>query len=181
MVYTKRGETCSVEGCDRAVWARTYCGKHYRAWHAHGDPTYRVIVPLDVRIWEKIEKTDDCWLWTGALSSGYGVVGYEGRHLRVHRVVYELLVGPIPEGLTLDHLCRVRSCCRPEHLEPVTATVNKERGESPAAKNARKTHCNKGHEYTEANTMLDAKGKRRCRRCNLDRYYALKEKAAAEG
>jgi len=150
-------------------------------WHTHGDPLFRVHAPLEERTWTRIEKTDTCWLWTGALSNGYGIFTYRGKHYLVHRYIYELVVGSIPEGLTLDHLCRVRNCCRPEHLEPVPAAINKERGESPAARNARKTHCNRGHEFTEENTMRDANGKRRCRRCNRERYHMLKEKSAAVG
>jgi hypothetical protein len=81
---------------------------------------------LTDRFWSKVDKLDDgCWLWTGACNStGYGQWGVNGRSRSVHRVAYEALVGPIPDGLTIDHLCRVRPCCNPEHLEPVTIAEN---------------------------------------------------------
>jgi hypothetical protein len=81
---------------------------------------------VDERFWNKVNKTDTCWLWTGALQSrGYGSVGI-GNHRTglAHRVAYEALVGPIGDGLTIDHLCRVKSCVNPAHLEPVTSAEN---------------------------------------------------------
>jgi hypothetical protein len=113
-----------------------------------------------------------CWPWTGAKSdSGYGLFSEKnekGRPVlrRAHRLMYEYMVGPIPEGLTLDHLCRNRLCVRPSHLEPVTSVENVRRGEAPTAKNARKTHCPRGHEYNAANTILNDKGWRRCGICS---------------
>lgn len=90
------------------------------------------------------EPNSGCWLWKGATACGYGYF----RHRPAHRFAYELYRGPIPEGLQLDHLCRVRSCVNPSHLEAVTQGVNLHRGETIAARNAAKTHCPKGHEYT---------------------------------
>jgi hypothetical protein len=85
-------------------------------------------------------------------------------------------MGAVPEGLELDHLCRVRGCVNPKHLEPVTHRENLMRGESWSAVNARKTHCPEGHPYDETNTYIDGKGRRRCRECarayDLRRYYA---------
>ena len=99
-----------------------------------------------------------CWIWTGKLVNGYGSMNTHigGKHtgLPAHRVVYELLVGPIPEGLTLDHLCRVRCCVNPNHLEPVTDKVNILRGTGMSARNIKKTHCSQGHEYTLENTRI---------------------------
>src|SRR5690606_13797613 len=84
-------------------------------------PEVRMI--LTDRFWKKVTKTEaDCWEWTGALNSrGYGCVGIDSKRYLTHRVAYEALVGPIPEGLTIDHLCRNKVCCNPAHLEPVTA------------------------------------------------------------
>jgi hypothetical protein len=80
-----------------------------------------------------------------------------------------LLVGPIPEGLTIDHLCRVRHCVNPAHLEAVSERVNILRGNGAGARNARKTHCVKGHAFTPDNLYRDYQGYRRCRRCHIDR------------
>lgn len=99
-----------------------------------------------------------CWLWTGTRKNGYGRLNavIDGQHqcLLAHRVVYESLVGPVPDGLTLDHRCRVRACVNPAHLEPVTMKENILRGESAGARNAVKTHCPKGHPYSPENTAV---------------------------
>jgi hypothetical protein len=122
------------------------------------------------RFWKRIDKTDTCWLWRPPLTpAGYGqFFPTKGTRMLAHRFAYELLVGPIPQGLTLDHLCRVRNCVNPEHLEPVTIGVNGRRGNSPWAINARKTHCPKGHEYDEANTYVSPQGRRLCRACHRE-------------
>ena len=119
------------------------------------------------RFWGRVNKTSTCWLWTGPTDQdGYGLVSIQNKSRRVHRLAYEMLVGPIPEGLTLDHLCRTPSCVNPAHLEPVTSRVNTLRGFNPPAINARKTHCKRGHAYTPENTMLLTKGRRFCRECH---------------
>ncbi len=129
------------------------------------------------RIRSKIEFTDTCWLWTAATSHGYGRVQWDGRLHQAHRVVYELLVGSIPEGLTIDHLCRVRNCVNPEHMEPVTNRENILRGEAPSALHAKKTHCPQGHPYSEENTFV-ANGSRNCKKCNNTRTRRWREKQA---
>ena len=109
--------------------------------------------------------TDQCWRWQGWINKGYGMASVPGRgNVGVHRLTYELLVGPIPFGLHLDHLCRNPSCVNPAHLEPVTAQENLRRGQGWAGINARKTHCPQGHEYTASNTY-QWRGQRRCREC----------------
>jgi hypothetical protein len=110
-----------------------------------------------------------CWQWTRAKSNGYGQLMTEGRHWMAHRYTYTHLVGPIPEGLDLDHLCRNRACVNPEHLEPVTHRENVLRGMSPAALRARSTHCKNGHLFDESTTVLNAKGQRTCRICNNEK------------
>lgn len=107
-----------------------------------------------------------CWVWIGdATPRGYGrFMNQNGKVVRAHRVFYELLRGPIPDGLSIDHLCRVTSCVNPDHLEAVTNKENVLRGIGPTARNAKKTHCPLGHEYDAANTRHDKKS-RFCREC----------------
>jgi hypothetical protein len=106
-----------------------------------------------------------CLLWTGAKMQGYGHVNVRGQQLKVHRLMYEWFVGPIPDGMDLDHLCRVTHCGAPAHLEPVTRRINTLRGVSPPAVNAQKTHCPQGHEYDLLNTYWNAQS-RHCRTCH---------------
>lgn len=106
---------------------------------------------LPARFEAKVERTDTCWLWMGAQNSrGYGCWAVQTVSQLAHRVAYEALVGPIPEGLTIDHLCRVKLCVNPAHLEPVTRRENIRR----AAEQDRPTHCPQGHEYTPENTRV---------------------------
>jgi hypothetical protein len=135
---------------------------------------------LPERFWNKVQTntSTDCWEWTASLiKSGYGHYRHEGAPRRAHRVAYEVLVGRIPDGLDLDHLCRTRHCVNPAHLEPVTAAENLRR--SPlvaemfakgASMQASKTHCPKGHEYSPENTRLNRKGGRVCLQCNRAAY-----------
>ena len=115
---------------------------------------------------------DDCWNWPWAkMPAGYGVVRKGGRQQMAHRVMYEDIVGPIPEGLTIDHLCSNPSCVNPLHLEPVTMHENLLRGRSFAGLNAKKTHCPAGHAYDEVNTLHCA-DRRFCRTCLRERDRA---------
>ena len=106
---------------------------------------------LLARVERRIKKTEACWEWTGARATGYGQVWFEGRVQQAHRIVYEALIGPIPEGFELDHLCRNRCCVNPAHLEPVTSRENTMRGVGPTAINAAKTHCKRGHPLSPGN------------------------------
>lgn len=105
-----------------------------------------------------------CWIWTGCLKDGYGQFPH-GNGSKAHRFACELAGKALPENLEPDHLCRVRACVRPEHLEPVTHRVNTLRGSSPAANNARKTHCVHGHEFTPENMKIEHYGGRSHRKC----------------
>lgn len=121
---------------------------------------------LDSKFFDKVEKTDTCWLWFGCrMRSGYGKLGRKGKTLLAHRYSYELLKGVIPKGLTIDHLCRVRNCVNPDHLEAVTIGVNTLRGSSVSALAARKTHCPSGHEYSGASLRITKEGHRKCLIC----------------
>lgn len=126
-----------------------------------------------IRFLEKIrvDPQSGCWLWESALDfGGYGILWLgDGRSVRAHRFAYELLRGPIPEGLTLDHLCRVRRCVNPEHLDPCTAGENARRApNAPYWVRARQTACKRGHPFDIANTRIH-NGRRECRRCAADR------------
>lgn len=126
------------------------------------------------RFWAKVDRRGHgCWLWVGATTKGYGVFRDDNdRNVLAYRYSYEQLRGPIPDGLTLDHLCRVPACVNPDHLEPVTIRENILRGTGPTARNAEKTHCVHGHPFPK--TSVEAGRKRRClpcmRRDNAARY-----------
>src|SRR5690349_6193803 len=116
------------------------------------------------RFWSHVLKTESCWLWTGALTKGYGHFRISPRvEVLAHRFAYEQLVGPIADGLELDHLCRTPACVNPAHLEPVTHAVNMARGIFVTA-----ATCKNGHAWTEENT-LRVRGRRFCRACNREK------------
>lgn len=126
---------CKADACpDRAV-SRGFCNRHYQRWYKYGDESVlkRIHGDDEARFWSKVDRQPDgCWLWTDAINprTGYAQVrmgGRGGRMVLVHRWSYEHLVAPIPRGLQLDHLCRVRHCVNPDHLEPVTAQENRRR------------------------------------------------------
>lgn len=112
---------------------------------------------------------DACWIWRRATDpNGYGRFWLNSGMRLAHRVVFELHRGPVADGLSLDHLCRVTSCVNPSHLEPVTHQENVRRGNAGKPQAAR-THCPQGHEYTEANTYIGKHGSRFCRACDKNR------------
>jgi hypothetical protein len=139
------------------------------------------IVPLVERLLPKVDYAGpipaarpdlgNCWLWTHHCKDGYGYLsrGRRGEGLvGSHVAMWELVNGPVPEGLELDHLCRTPACCRPSHLEAVTPRQNVHRSDSPWGVNGRKTHCIHGHEFTPENTLIvkrDERRRRRCRAC----------------
>jgi len=116
------------------------------------------------------EPNTGCWLWTGEITKrGYGrlmVQDGRWRHVLAHRFSYERFVGPIPDGLCIDHKCRCRSCVNPNHLQVVTYRENLLLGETLAGANAAKTHCPKGHFLSDANLLKSTSGRRKCRECN---------------
>ncbi len=171
---------CVISDCVRTdIAARGLCRKHYQRWRLRDRPTSLDALgdlTTEQRFWEKVEKTATCWLWTGALQpNGYG----RFQNYLAHRYAYELLVGPIPSGLTIDHVktrgCKHRNCVNPAHLEPVTQKVNNARGVGAAvtkARHAAKTHCKLGHEFTIENTYIKPDGRRSCKACKTSRAKA---------
>jgi hypothetical protein len=135
-----------------------------------------------LRFWAKaVIRTDGCWAWSAAITrGGYGHFWVDGHHVSAHRFAYELLVGPIPEGLTLDHLCRVRHCVNPAHLEPVTMRENNLRGDAPPARNAAKTHCVHGHPFDEENTYQHPRRSRVCQTCQTEGRRRYRERRKAQ-
>jgi len=127
------------------------------------------------RLWSKLLIGDGCWLWQGVAVHGYGRMRRADQKNRaVHRLVYELLVGPIPAHLEPDHLCRQRNCARPDHLELVTHRENTMRGDTIGARNSAKATCPAGHAYD-----IFARGRRACRRCINERRRLRRAGAAA--
>ena len=129
--------------------------------------------PVLDRFHEKyvVDAVTGCWEWTaGRIDTGYGALGVDGKMMLAHRFAYEQFVGQIPDGLALDHLCRNRGCCNPEHLNPCTRGENvlAPGSESLAAVNAAKTHCVHGHEFDDMNTYM-WRGRRSCRACRKRR------------
>jgi len=116
------------------------------------------------RFWSQTDKGDGCWLWTGGKTlAGYGQLSIDYRKTLAHRYAYELLVGPIPPGMEIDHLCRNRSCVNPQHMEAVTHAENMRR-------QVRRPHCPQGHEMTGHNLMYRKDGGGRiCRACRDQR------------
>jgi len=139
----------------------------------HGD---RTPAPVSERIMRRVAIVESgCWIWQGGTDrKGYGMMragAADGfRHGYTHRLSYETFVGPIPDGLVIDHLCRVPPCCNPAHLEPVTTGENSRRGIGPSRRKewARtRTHCFRGHEFTSENILIK-KRQRSCRQCERD-------------
>lgn len=132
----------------------------------------RKIIPNEQRFWALVDKTPTCWLWTGNVNhKGYGLFAMrlpDGKYKPVsaHVFAYELANGPVPFGKVLDHVeCDMPPCVNPGHMKPETNRANVLRGNGPTARNARKTHCKNGHEFTEANIYRKADGTRECRTC----------------
>ena len=121
---------CLIEGCDGRHKGHGYCENHLKRLQRHGDPLGGLITDPSERFEKYIQRTDGCWLWRGPINGyGYGNIRIGGGvRVMAHRLSYERWVGRIPEGMHIDHLCRVRHCVNPDHLQPVTAAENDMRG-----------------------------------------------------
>lgn len=167
--------TCSIDGCEKPHLARGWCRAHYLCWYKNGDPLvnknprlgWPANLVMRLRFMPPDRLPTGCIEYTGPLDArGYGsqiTRGPGALRVQTHVAAYEMLVGPVPDGLELDHLCRNPRCCNPSHLEPVTHAENMRRAGSAV------THCIHGHEYTPENTARDGRGRRYCRACNRQR------------
>ena len=165
--------TCSVDGCERAATLRFgKCGKHAHQFHAADVRAMTV----EERFWMYVQPPSihDCWEWRGTRRDRYGTLSVNGKITLAHRVSYELLVRPIPDGLVIDHRCRNVFCVNPLHLDPVTQKTNMRRA-------LVKTECIRGHDLTDPDNLFPAKrasGQAHCRPCQKEREASYRTEAA---
>jgi hypothetical protein len=182
------GETCEVEDCSTPPLALGLCRSHYERNAKYGSPTYQPTPRMrddgtqvpnappnkwtrpvwPDRFWAKVQRGPGCWQWLGTATKkndGYGQIRLNGRMVVAHRVAYELVIGPVPPGKSIDHLCRNRLCVNPAHLEAVSPYENFLRGQSPLVDRRRQTHCKRGHPLSGENLRIEKTGSRRCVTC----------------
>lgn len=169
--------------CECGCGERLPHGLHWRRNRFIDGHQYRMgTINAVSRFWSKVKPPlgiGECWIWLGTdAGNGYGVFFYQHKNIQAHRFAYECLIGKIPDGLQIDHLCRNRKCVNPYHLEPVTTRENLLRGETIAARNARKKYCAKGHLLAGNNLVRYnlKEGRRACRLCYneyMRRYRVL--------
>lgn len=171
---------CQCDNCRHSVHRHNLCRTHYdrlRKTGVYGGPTGLNATSIEERLIIRSDRSggpDSCWPWLskGKPVEGYGYVTVKQKTRLAHVVSYEMYVGPVPEGLTLDHLCVNSPCINPKHLEPVTMQENILRGNGLAGQNARKTHCPKGHPYD----IQQKNGSRWCRVCRNEGSQRYKAK-----
>lgn len=187
---------CAIERCARPLHARGWCHNHYEQWRRTGRSPRMLDTPRDRFLLQTSRAVDGCLLWTGALTTGpgrgegYGSFRLDGRQIGAHRAAWLLFVGPIPDGLTIDHAChnealRVgrcaggpcthRRCVEWTHLRAVPIGENLLAGDTVNAKAAARTSCIRGHPLTGDNLYVQSStAKRQCRRCARERQYAYR-------
>lgn len=190
---------CSIDGCPKGAVRRGWCEGHYKRWRRYGDPTFYpprkpppifTARPLRERFWKHVavRGPGECWQWDKPHMFGYGVFRIEGKNLKAHRVAYELLIGPIPDGLTLDHECHNRdksceggrtcphrACVNPSHLRPVTMATNNKASHNYVGN---RTECKYGHPFDESNTRW-YRGHRVCIQCAKRKRDRMTQKGRA--
>jgi hypothetical protein len=181
---------CSIPDCDRPFYALGWCNMHWDRHRRTGTTdSPPAPPPVEELFWAKVDKNGPlpvlrpdlgpCWLWAASLNTtGYGQFSFKRTMTQAHRVAYRLTIGPIPSGLVLDHLCDRRACVNPDHLTVTTHRQNILRGGGASAVNLRKTHCIRGHEFTEENTYRRPSQPhiRQCRICCELRSQARSER-----
>lgn len=184
---------CLMAGCGEQGWSRDWCRYHYERWVRTGNPATFIPRTPQERFWARVDKHPDggCWMWTGGATDGnygvcHGLGAAAGGETYAYRIAYTWLVGPIPAGLQLDHLCHSRDkscqrrkecphrrCVRPDHLEPVTGKINSDRVHGSSV-----THCGRGHPY-DGPARKDG-GWRRCRTCQNESSARHKARKRAQ-
>jgi hypothetical protein len=157
-------------------WNCTVCGRSHKP-HV---PFCKLDIPTKLIAYSKDDADLGCRVWTGGIkgSSGYGNVWDGEKSVSAHRLSYETFVGPIPDGMHIDHLCRNRSCIKPSHLDVVTNAENAKRGLT-SVHNMMKTYCPAGHPYSGANLYVLPSGSRACKECSRERGRAYRLRLAA--
>lgn len=160
--------TCRDPQCNAQVKARGLCGRHYQSYMASGKLEK---LRTEERFWNQVDQSGNCWIWTGHENGRYGRFNPRDTHVYAHRYSYELAGGSIPDGMTIDHLCRNTLCVRPEHLEVVTLAENIRRAAAARIPKPPKTVCPRGHAKER-----DSKGRWWCRECDRVRAREYQRK-----
>lgn len=188
---TKPARLCEVDGCERKHRGHGFCTLHLCRFRKTGTTELPRKNTREERFWLKVDRQGSvpeyrpdlgpCWLWTASLRAGrYGqFAARHGKILYAHRFSYELASGPIPDGLQIDHLCRVPRCVRPDHLEPVTNRENVLRGFSSGANAIRTGLCHRGHDEWSSYGTQGQRQYLACARLRARGYQAKKQAAQA--